>query len=111
MADGFDNLIGVFQIIGASFGPICGAMLADYILSGKKWAGPRKGINWAGYISWAIGFYVGILPLVAEKTFGWMEPSPVIAFVLGFVFYWIFAKTGLQPEVVSMEEAEASVLF
>ena len=40
------DLIGFFQIVGASFGPICGAMAADYLLSGKRWAGPRQGINW-----------------------------------------------------------------
>ena len=55
------NLIGFFVIVGASFGPICGAIAADYLLAGKKWAGPRAGINWAGYISWAVGFVVGIL--------------------------------------------------
>ena len=49
------NLIGFFTIVGASFGPICGAMAADYLLSGKKWAGPREGINWAGYGAWAVG--------------------------------------------------------
>ena len=58
------NLVGLFTIIGASFGPICGAMMADYLLSGKKWAGPREGINWAGYGAWALGFIVGILPFL-----------------------------------------------
>jgi len=43
----------VFQIIGASFGPICGAMLVDYFLSGSKWNGPRAGFNPAGWIAWA----------------------------------------------------------
>ena len=52
----------VFVIIGASFGPICGAMLVDYLLSGKKWSGPRAGFNPAGWIAWALGFVVGILP-------------------------------------------------
>ncbi len=36
------DLIGLFTIIGASFGPICGAMMADYLLSGTKWSGPAK---------------------------------------------------------------------
>jgi cytosine/uracil/thiamine/allantoin permease len=27
------NLVNVFLIVGASFGPICGAMTADYLLS------------------------------------------------------------------------------
>ena len=30
------NLIGFFTIVGASFGPICGAMVADYLLSGQE---------------------------------------------------------------------------
>ena len=36
------NAAGVFTIIGASFGPVCGAMAADYLLAGRKWAGPRR---------------------------------------------------------------------
>lgn len=96
------NLVSVFLIIGASFGPICGAMVADYLLSGKKWAGPRKGINWAGYISWAVGFVVAILPMLNAKKFSYINPAPVIAFVIGFVLYAILAKAGLQPPVVQM---------
>ena len=105
------NLIGVFVIIGASFGPICGSMAADYLLSGGKWAGPRKGVNLAGYIAWAVGFVVAILPTVGPKfgwgEFGFITPAPVIAFVIGFVLYAILAKAGLEPEVVAMESAEA----
>ena len=48
-----ENLIGFFTIVGASFGPICGAMAADYLLAGKRWAGPREGVNLAGYGAWA----------------------------------------------------------
>ncbi len=36
------NAIDVFNLIGALFGPVCGAMVADYLLSGRKWAGPRQ---------------------------------------------------------------------
>ena len=57
----------VFTVIGASFGPICGAMLVDYLLAGKKWAGPRPGWNVAGWVSWAIGFVVGIAPLMGDQ--------------------------------------------
>ena len=103
------NLGSVFGLIGASFGPICGSMAADYLLSGCKWAGPRKGINWAGYIAWAVGFVVAILPndLVAPETFGFITPAPVIAFVIGFVLYYILAKAGLEPPVVEMAAAPA----
>jgi cytosine permease len=99
------NLVGVFSIIGASFGPICGSMAADYLLSGCKWAGPRKGINWAGYIAWAVGFVVAILPMVDGEKFGFISPAPVIAFVIGFVLYAAFAKAGLEPEAVEMSSA------
>ncbi len=45
--------------IGASFGPVVGAMIADYLLSGGNVAGPRRGINLAGYGAWLVGFVVG----------------------------------------------------
>jgi len=96
------NLVGVFSIVGASFGPICGSMIADYLLSGRKWAGPRKGINWAGYIAWAAGFIVAILPMVGGAWFGWITPAPVIAFVIGFVVYAVLARAGLEPETVEL---------
>jgi cytosine permease len=101
------NLKGVFGIIGASFGPICGAMVADYLLSGRKWAGPRQGINLAGYISWAVGFVVAILPTLKPAVFGFISPAPVIAFAIGFVLYALLAKAGLEPPVVPMPQAAA----
>jgi len=106
------NLGSVFGLIGASFGPICGSMVADYLLSGCKWAGPRKGINWAGYIAWAVGFVVAILPnpMIVKLTgrpFSFITPAPVIAFVIGFVLYVILAKAGLEPPVVAMVAAPA----
>lgn len=99
------KLVSFFTIIGASFGPICGAMVADYLLSGRKWSGPRRGINWAGYLSWAVGFVVGILPIVGGERFGWINPAPVIAFVIGFVLYAVLAKMGLEPAAVPMATA------
>jgi cytosine permease len=96
--------VSFFGIVGASFGPICGAMAADYLLSGRRWAGPRQGINWAGYGAWALGFIVGILPklpIPAEmKTY--IEPAPLYSFILGFVVYAALAKAGLEPKPVDM---------
>ena len=105
------NLGSVFGLIGASFGPICGSMAADYLLSGRKWAGPRKGINWAGYIAWAVGFVVAILPndMVGGERFGFITPAPVIAFIIGFVLYYVLAKAGLEPPVVEMTATPAPV--
>ena len=92
------NLVVVFQIVGASFGPICGAMAADYLLSGRKWAGPRKGVNWAGYAAWALGFAVGILP------YRFAQPAVVYSFLTGFIVYALVAKMGGQPETVEVRE-------
>jgi len=100
------NLISFFLIIGASFGPICGAMLADYLLSGKRWAGPREGINMAGYAAWAVGFIVGILPLlVGPDIRPYTEPAPLYGMIAGFVVYIVLAKAGLQPRTVEMPRA------
>ncbi len=98
-----ENLIGFFTIVGASFGPICGAMVADYLLSGKRWAGPRAGINWAGYGAWALGFLVGILPFlpIPEHLKSSLQPAVVYSFVTGFVVYAILAKAGLEPKAAA----------
>lgn len=98
------NLISFFNIVGASFGPICGAMAADYLLSGRKWAGPREGVNLAGYIAWAIGFGVGILPFVLPAgQAASAQPAVLYSFVTGFLVYAVLAKVGLQPKVVAMK--------
>ncbi len=101
------NLVGLFTIIGASFGPICGAMAADYLLSGRKWAGPREGINLAGYGAWAVGFLIGILPFlpISADIKPYLQPAAVYSFIAGFVVYAILAKAGLQPKVVKDGEA------
>ena len=104
------NLIGLFTIVGASFGPICGAMAADYLLAGKRWAGPREGINLAGYTAWAIGFVVGILPFLpipdALKTY--VQPAVVYSFIVAFVVYAVLAKAGLEPKSVEMPAKSAA---
>ena len=99
-----ENLISFFTIVGASFGPICGAMAADYLLSGKRWAGPREGVNLAGYIAWAVGFAVGIVPFlpVSEATKELMQPAVVYSFITGFVLYIVLAKAGLEPKTVTL---------
>ena len=98
----------VFTVIGASFGPVCGAMVADYLLAGKKWAGPRAGFNPAGWISWIVGFIVGgvdlVAPLVVENHVALIPCPPVSAFIVGFVLYWICAKAGMQSKSLDMPQ-------
>lgn len=96
------NVIGVFVIIGASFGPICGAMMVDYLLAGKKWSGPRAGFNPAGWIAWALGFIVGIWKTLTGYD---MPAAPLAAFVVGAVVYFICMKIGLASKVLPLPAA------
>ena len=96
------SAIGVFVIIGASFGPICGAMMVDYLLNGKKWSGPRAGFNPAGWIAWAAGFVVGILPNLHVDV----PAAPVLAFIVGAVLYFLCAKMGLQSAIVPIPASQ-----
>ncbi len=89
----------VFTVIGASFGPICGAMLVDYFLAGGRWAGPRPGWNVAGWISWALGFIVGIAPLVKIAN---VPAAPLVAFLVGAAVYFALAKAGMVSAAVEM---------
>jgi len=104
------NLAPFFGLIGASFGPVIGAMIADYLLSGGKWPGPRAGISFPGYAAWLLGFSVGILnhPWIGVLP-GW-HMSSVYSLVVGFFVYLILAKMGLEPrkvEVPNLYAAEA----
>jgi cytosine permease len=105
-----ENLIGFFTIVGASFGPICGAMTADYLLSGRRWAGPREGVNMAGYGAWALGFLVGILPFlpVSEDIKTAAQPAVVYSYLTGFLVYALLAKAGLEPRTVAMPQSRTA---
>ena len=92
------KVVTVFVIIGASFGPICGAMAADYFLSGRKWAGPRRGFNPAGWLAWGTGFVVGILPNLGVPV----PAAPLWSFVVGFVVYGVAARLGLQSQTIAL---------
>jgi cytosine permease len=94
----------VFQIIGASFGPICGAMMVDYLLAGGKWSGPRAGFNPAGWVAWLAGFVVGILPNLNVPV----PAAPVAAFIVGAVVYFVCAKLGLQSQVIPIPAKPAA---
>ena len=89
----------VFVIIGATFGPICGAMLVEYLLNKGEWSGPRAGFNPAGWISWFLGAVVGVLPILKIYP---VPAAPVAAFIVGAVVYFIAAKLGMQSAVVPM---------
>jgi len=101
-------------VLGASCGPICGAILADFWLSGRRWSGPRAGFNPAGWISWAVGFVVGafnlVVDLMLKSKWEWaaahfpnlaeykdMIPiPPVTAFLVGFALYIALSAVGIR---------------
>ena len=63
----------------------------------------RGGFNPAGWIAWALGFLVGILP----NLHGWnaaipaIPAAPVAAFIVGAVVYFACAKAGLLSPVIA----------
>jgi cytosine permease len=78
-------------------------MAADYIAAGMRWTGPRKGINWPGYVAWGIGFLVGIPNHIPGVPAAWVaadNPSVLYSFAVGFLVYLLLAKLGLRPSVI-----------
>ena len=103
----------IFGFIGASFGPVCGAMMAEYILTGGKWTGPRAGFSPAGWLAWLLGFIVGNwnvhFPSLNWNGFdgltGFTMPcTPMSAFIVGFVVYFLFAWA--RTSVIELESTE-----
>jgi cytosine permease len=72
--------------------------MVDYLLSAGKWTGPRAGFNPAGWIAWALGFVVGILPNLGVPV----PAAPVAAFIVGAVVYFLCAKAGCLSQVVPL---------
>jgi len=100
------NLESFFGLIGASFGPVAGAMTADWLINGRQWAGPRRGFNPPGWIAWALGFAVGVLnnDLIGSPLPSY-HPTVLYSYAVGFVVYAVLAKLGLQSESVEMPAA------
>ena len=99
------DCIVVFKFVGASFGPICGAITMEYILSKGRWSGPRAAFNPAGWVSWAIGFAIGVQPNFKSLCGGFEIPAaPVVAFIAGAVIYALLSKA--QSAVLPYPQAK-----
>ncbi len=108
------NLVPYFGLIGASFGPVIGAMIADYFLNGGRWSGPREGVNWAGYAAWLVGFLVGIsnnevvTRLLGRELLPAWHPTGVYSLLVGCVVYIIMARTiGLPARLEGVVRTES----
>lgn len=101
------DLESVFGLIGALFGPICGAMTADYLLNRQSWSGPRAGFNPAGWISWVVGCFVGVMPNLHAQVSAAIPnipAAPIAAYVVGFVVYAVCFKIGLRTATIEMPQ-------
>ena len=96
--------IAVFAFIGASFGPICGAITMEYILSKGRWSGPRAAFNPAGWIAWAVGFVIGVQPNFAAQCGFAIPAAPVVAFIAGAGIYALLSK--MQTPVLPYPQAD-----
>lgn len=96
--------IAVFSFIGASFGPICGAITMEYILSKGRWSGPRAAFNPAGWVSWAVGFAIGVQPNFAAQCGFSIPAAPVVAFIAGAAIYALLSKA--QSAVLPYPQAK-----
>jgi cytosine permease len=73
------------------------------LLARGRWSGPRLGINWAGYVTWLVGFLVGIpehLPGLPASLVKLDNPASLYSFFVGFIVYLVLAKVGMRPPVV-----------
>jgi cytosine permease len=106
-----EDLHSFFGLVGASFAPVCGAMAADYFLAGKKWSGPRRGINLVGFAAWIVGFWIGEMPRLNLGPASWVQndhPAILYAFIAAFVIYWALAKAGALPALENAAEVGAA---
>ena len=82
-------------------------------MAGKKWSGPREGINWAGYAAWAVGFVIGALNIpvrgftlanalhIPYVVVSVDRPAVLWSFVVGFVVYMLLK--GIRPPVIPLD--------
>jgi cytosine permease len=85
----------VFHVLGAAIAPVAGAMAADYRRQKGVWPGPRRGVNPAGLISWAVGCALGLAPLFARDP-DRLQPSALLAFLAAYVVYELLALCRLE---------------
>ena len=85
---------------------LCGAMAADFALRRGRWTGPRRGINPAGLLAWALGLATGLTPILGRALgsdrLARFQPASLAAFGVAFVAYALLSLVRLEskPEPV-----------
>ena len=94
----FDRPEVAFNLLGATFSPIAGAIAADYRRHRGVWPGPRNGFHPAGLIAWAIGAGVGLTPMIAgrlgDTRIAQLQPAALAAFVVAYLVYEVLGLVG-----------------
>lgn len=98
----------MFDLMGAIFAPMVGALAGDYTRSRGRWPGPRRGVSQPGVVAWVMGLTVGLIPIIAQA---WripggsrFQPAAVFAFLTSFLAYRMLAGLRLEPPVVVADE-------
>jgi len=109
----FDRTEVAFNLLGAAFAPVAGAIAADYRRHRGQWPGPRTGVNPAGLIAWGIGLAIGLTPTVG-RAFGsdrlaGLPVAALGAFVAAYLAYELLALLRLESGPAP-KEAEPKVL-
>ena len=113
-----DRLEEIFNLLGAIFAPVVGALVADALRQQGNWRGVRRGWSPAGLLAWVLGMAVGLVP-VFGAWIGWtpaqgFQPAALFAFLAAAALYLIFAAIGLEgplipvPDMIKPEQEQAS---
>ncbi len=105
-----ERLDVVFDILGALFAPVAGAIAADAMRRVGRWQGARRGVSVPGVAAWIVGVAVGLAPRVGVEAWSTVRPAAVLAFCAAFVTYFALALVGLEPRKVEegVPEEEAT---
>lgn len=100
----------IFGLMGAVFGPIAGAIAADFLLGRGAWRGARSGWNLPGLAAWILGMPVGLLPMIGRwsgiASLENAQPATYLAFATGFFVFLGLATLGLgSPRVDTVPRA------
>ena len=112
-----DRLEEIFNLLGAIFAPVVGALVADALRQKGDWRGLRRGWSLAGLLAWVLGMAVGLVPVIGAWT-DWtparrFQPAALFAFLTAAAFYLIFAAIGLEgpliivPDMIKPEHEQA----
>jgi len=98
------NLVPFFTIVGASFGPICGAHGGGLPALRQALGGAARGHQycWVHRLGSGVRGGDSAVPALSAEMKTYVQPAVLYSFVTGFVVYALLAKAGLQPKVVEM---------